>query len=698
MKKFLLLSIMLCAFAFTAGAQQLMRQTKMFAPNKANVAGVIESFEGNTANLQDKVLTKGFPKHGQRTETGMWVDLTKLNPAKKQAVPTRAGEGFEADIWWGLGEYGGVNAMGFNLSTYPTTYDVATAITSSSYVGAVVDSIAFFIVNKDVVSNVSAFIGNNFYDQTPFDGSRQQVTELHDFDDAMPYNFVKLDKPYTITSQGCVIGYSFTLGKLVSQDDLYCLPFWTDASGQPEESVQYGFCIKNNELTNGGWMDLYQYNWGNLAIMVHINIPEVQISASPLIVLESTVIAGNTAQAICYIRNTCFKKITDVNFIATIDGVKQDEMNVTFDTPVAANELFSIYVEVPTTKDEAGIVKTVEVEITKVNGEANNATSKVAAGNLIVLENAAPRISVAEEFTGTWCGYCPRGHVALENLRRDLGGSVIPLAVHFGDPMYCDSYDDVITDWSGGSAPIMAVDRVVSADPYYGIKDGSYGATELMHLCAGAFPSEATIKLTASWADAEKTAINVSTTTNFLYDRYGAENDTYAIGFVLTENGMSGTDDNWKQANYFSGATLAGYPADIQALGKLANPYSTTYDNVVVAAWNPYLGTTGSVKEILNGVPSDYSTTLSIAENTLIQNKDNLYLTAILFNCYNSSIVNAYQINLKTGASGITGVTTENGALEVARYNINGVKLDAPQKGLNIIKLSNGQTVKMMVK
>ncbi len=698
MKK-ILFSMALCAFAISATAQpQLMRQSKMFGA-KANTSKSLQLNVSNGDKLQKSALiNNAMPVHGQRTETGVWVDLARLN--SKQQTPNKVGTraDYEADVWWANYESGYINVMGLNLTTFPCKFDFATVISGAEYVGGVVDSIAFFVADKSIVSNVSVAVGNNFYDQETFDGFTQSVPAVNDFNDEVSMNAVKLDKPYTISEYGCVFGYSIQLDRIDNDQQKYFIPIWCGENGAPEEDIQYGFCMQSTTAFGPGWYNCYGFEWGNLALMAHINIPEVALAATNLGVIEATTIAGQTTQAICYAQNDCLKGIENINFIASIDGVAQDEMTVTFEEAIGAGEVFSIYIDVPTAKDEAGMMKTVEFNITKVNGEANSAKATTQAGNIIVLEKAAPRVAVCEEFTGTWCGYCPRGHVGMENLKRDLGANVIPLAGHIGDPMYCEDYYYVIATWSGGSAPVMAFDRCYATDPYYDVSQSAYGATELVKKIAELYPSEGTISLSASWTDDSKTAITVSTETSFLYDRYGAEANTYTIGFILSENGMSGTGTDWAQANYYSGTNATGQPADLAALTQLSNPYTTTYDYVVVDAWEAYAGMSGSVAEILSYAPNAYSTTLSIADNTLIQNKENLSITAILINCYNGSIVNAAQVALGSGSSGITGVTQENGAVEVARYNANGVKLNAPQKGLNIIKLSNGQTVKTMVK
>ena len=47
--------------------------------------------------------------------------------------------------------------------------------------------------------------------------------------------------------------------------------------------------------------------------------------------------------------------------------------------------------------------------------------------------------------------------------------------------------------------------------------------------------------------------------------------------------------------------------------------------------------------------------------------------------------------------TGIDDVKADDNAVEVARYNVHGAKLSAPQKGINIIKMSNGAVKKVIV-
>lgn len=52
-----------------------------------------------------------------------------------------------------------------------------------------------------------------------------------------------------------------------------------------------------------------------------------------------------------------------------------------------------------------------------------------------------PRQSVVvEEGTGAWCGYCPRGIVAMRRLKEKYGEAIVPVAVHYDDIMEVEGY------------------------------------------------------------------------------------------------------------------------------------------------------------------------------------------------------------------------------------------------------------------
>ena len=63
-----------------------------------------------------------------------------------------------------------------------------------------------------------------------------------------------------------------------------------------------------------------------------------------------------------------------------------------------------------------------------------------------------------------------------------------------------------------------------------------------------------------------------------------------------------------------------------------------------------------------------------------------------------SNLVKSIAIDFGFDATGIEGVESAQGVVEVARYNAAGVQIAAPQKGVNFVRMSDGSVLKVMVK
>ena len=452
---------------------------------------------------------------------------------------------------------------------------------------------------------------------------------------------------------------------------------------------------------------------------------DATVSANP----ELTTLVNTKQKYPFYITNNSAKPITQITYSISVDGENGAEKSLDLSSPIESMETASIPF-IKAFEDEG--LHSVELNISKVNGNTNINKHSSAEYSIIALEKSADRVSVVEEQTGTWCGWCPRGHVALDLLNKQLGDKVVTLAGHYAngesqvDPMnilgdnitsQAEAYADyglialyVSSLLGGDGLPGAMFDRVVAADPYVGAnttkgKNGTYeyGATDLVNLLKEENPSEADFSMTASWADDKNTDIKVDLTTTFNYNRFGSF--PYGVAFVLSENGMTGKGANWKQLNYYSklagvnGASDFNNP-DMAAWFKAGSYVSTTYDNVVVQAWNP-LGDAAIVDksktDIDKGEVIHFSTTLKV-NSDLIQNYNNLTLSALLVNLNSLAVVNAAKVVLGNCAAGIEDVNSEANNNVVSRYNVNGMRINGAQKGLNIVKLANGKVVKMAVK
>ena len=91
-------------------------------------------------------------------------------------------------------------------------------------------------------------------------------------------------------------------------------------------------------------------------------------------------------------------------------------------------------------------------------------------------------------------------------------------------------------------------------------------------------------------------------------------------------------------------------------------------------------------------IPVDDEGTLKGPENCT------LYVPQGLAEAYRTSIWGAYLQNIEEmTTTGIKTVSATSDVKEVSRYSIAGQKLDAPVKGLNIVKYSDGSIKKVAV-
>lgn len=752
MKKLLIgLFAVLCAGGASAQQLDVNGQVNNVTPKVVAKSGVLANVLGldaktqQTNNVDSKLKTHHIWANASQMQQ-VCQNMPKLSANAKVAKAEKAAAE-EGLTWFSYITSNDVGAVGFdNLAkglkadflAGQDKYNVAIMV-PGNYAKAKIDSVDLFILSGCQYDNLTVWVapvkyveqdGKNYlsFPKSAAEADVKYVIPAADVEallKKLPANNVgplsiKLPTTFSIPAEGAFVGYSFD-GK--SSDAPVVLAGASTAAAEGF-FFQYDYEGERNFESLGSVIGM------SLAMQVGMDVSECEandatVSANP----ELTTLVNTKQQYPFYITNNSAKPITQITYSISVDGGKGAEKSLDLSSPIESMETASLPF---TTAFEDEGVHSIELNLSKVNGNDNINKQSSAAYSIIALEKSADRVSVVEEQTGTWCGWCPRGHVALDLLNKQLGDKVVTLAGHFTnsqsqvDPMnilgdnitsQAEAYADygwvamnLSSMLGGGGFPGAIFDRVVAADPYVAAnttkgKNGTYefGATALVKALQEQIPSEADFSMTASWANDQNTDIKVDLTTTFNYDRFGSF--PYGVAFVLSENGMTGKGVTWKQLNYFSklagvnGASDFNNP-DMAAWFKGGSYVSTTYDNVVVQAWNP-LGNAPivdkSVTDIVKGEAIPFSTTLKV-NSDLIQNKDNLTLSALLVNLNSYAVVNAAKVVLGKSAAGIEDVNSEVNNNVVSRYNVNGMRINGAQKGLNIVKLANGKVVKMAVK
>ena len=105
----------------------------------------------------------------------------------------------------------------------------------------------------------------------------------------------------------------------------------------------------------------------------------------------------------------------------------------------------------------------IDITVDLVNdGDLSDNSTTASVSGLSFLPN---KVTVGEEKTGEWCGWCPRGAVAMAEMANSNPNDFIGIAVHNGDAMAVSAYDANIGNYIPGGYPGGGVDRVLDGDP-----------------------------------------------------------------------------------------------------------------------------------------------------------------------------------------------------------------------------------------
>ena len=307
---------------------------------------------------------------------------------------------------------------------------------------------------------------------------------------------------------------------------------------------------------------------------------------------------------------------------------------------------------------------------------------------------------VVEEYTGTWCGNCPRGFVGMEKMQRLHPDDFIGISYHNNDPMQflaASSYpwnSSELGDFPG--YPTASIERKLTVDPYTGLANSGFHLDDIWQ-AAGQQIAPAAIEAAAWFTDEAQTTANVEATVRFPLD---LTDNHYQLAYILTANGLKGTTSSWNQVNYYSGAS--SNDPDMDVFTKGADAVAGLTYNFVAVQWSGQQPLSGSLPQRITGVlnggePLTHNYQFAIGQNSIIQHKDQLVAIVLLIDTETGYIENAAKATVQATnhSQGIATLTTTTEA-PAAYYGIDGRQRRSPQRGLNIVKMPDGRRLKTL--
>ena len=354
------------------------------------------------------------------------------------------------------------------------------------------------------------------------------------------------------------------------------------------------------------------------------------------------------------------------------------------------------------------------VQLVEVGGEDVSAGESEASGSITKVDPALSvnRMAVMEEFTGGWCGWCPRGARAIELLMEEYSDRFIPIAVHQNDALESEDFMYVLRQYGTNGFPGFAMNRLVSGDPYYGSSEyggGNMGVKkDIAHIRE--LPCEATVQIADYALDNDTKELQITTSTSFSIDCATAP---YRLTYALTEDSLKVAQSNYYSTEY--GGSLDKTPDDLADLVSMPGKYWAVCDHVARSITEPE-GVEGTISApIEKGKAQSFTYRMTLPEN--IEKPENATVIVLLIDQGTKEILNAASAPL-SALSGIDAVKAETATpkvevvggqlcvevadAEVRVYNAAGAQVAARRvngqagfclaPGCYVVRTSNGTT------
>lgn len=447
------------------------------------------------------------------------------------------------------------------------------------------------------------------------------------------YYVVEFDEPVEIPATGLYAGYTFT------SSDAY--PIATVGDDTP------GALFLATSAT-GALQDYSAGGYGMSALQIFVEgmvLPDNGVTVSN--VACEALAKGKTGTALVNVTSNGSNGANSIGYTLNVNGVETTgTASVSIPGGLNQNGQFEVSFTAP---DEIGAFPA-SIAINTVNGQPNELSTEPVAFTVNTVSRVVPRMTVIEEYTGTGCGYCPRGWVGMEAVKNNQSDKALVIAWHrynSGDAMYQANYANIPFD----GAPQCTVDRKTYPDPYYG--EGEEGIMECVNKYNTA-TATVDIKVKANFEDDTNKKVVVTSDTEFLTNTKG-----YTIAYVLTADGLTGTTTAWKQSNYYSSysTSQAGVLESMPDLAKFCRGGEYGKSSVQIIFNDAMIGSTyNSSKKTLvpafqTGNAGDIETseyTLTMPTKAALVNAldyQQIYVTALVID-NNGQIANARRVRV----------------------------------------------------
>lgn len=493
---------------------------------------------------------------------------------------------------------------------------------------------------------------------------------------------LKLSKPYVYNGEPLYVGYSLTI----------------QSTGQDYQ--KFPILVSPVQNSNGLWVHTSSSvkDWTDFSEKAGVAVISVDMTGNfPTNAMGVTKIDATYAQigvpfmVTGMMANNGLSDVVSIGYDYTIDGNTYSS-SYTFPEPIVPDLAVSVPVAIPCDAIYTPGYYDMTITINQVNGEPNEAEVISGTDKIGVLDRVLVNRPMVEEFTGLWCGWCPRGFQGMEELGQLYGDEIVILCYHAQDIMTTIDEPPVNVP----SFPNATINRTNLTDPYYGRMQGvNFGINQEVidvmkkKVECDIYPVEFSI-------DGDMLTI----TTSAIFGRNINDAD-YSIGYVLTANGMSSPD--WGQVNYYVKYASQYANTPLAHWSQAGNPaYGLIFNDVVVNG--TYMnGVAGSLPSTIE-FGKEYTNTVTLkcqGLRSLVGKREELpveinksVINFFIIDKKTGEIMNANKLHLSTDSTGIDNIVEEGTLVKTVYYDLSGRVVNNPDRGIYIVNkiYDNGKT------
>ena len=482
-----------------------------------------------------------------------------------------------------------------------------------------------------------------------------------------------------------IVGFSY-YQKRGNTEDCYPISYY-EQSDKKGTFLFYG----NISSTYGGsglaWYNLGQDGALSVQLIVEGELPEQHLIIGSGNVNKNFYQQGEEVTWIIPATNMGNTEITSLGFDIMLDDTKL--CDIISDTSIQSGKDKNIEATVSLPTDISVGSHTLKAILTTINGEApvSEVENAIQTANITTYITTVQRQKMLIEHITSWtCTYCYLGYQLLRQMEQQYD-DIAWVAIHGNqssnkDPYYFATVDNIMNMLGANSFPCAAFNRTFLPDLAEEANQIAYGIgyyqqyisqlVPMIHemMVENAVPSFVSLDIEHSY-DSKNRILNITVKGTGVEKASELLADN-KVTIYLTEEGLKGrqySNGKWDSTfdhNNTLRAVLTNYQGD-------------------AIAWN--------------GDNFEITKTYTIPESYIA---DNLSITAFIApkvgKKQNMAVNNCERVKVNTNTSGINNIDNTTSIQNAIHYTLDGRRVQTMQKGINIVRMANGKTIKIIQK